>query len=178
MNVKRLAIEGALVVQPEVFQDDRGYFKEIFASDRYREAGIPDLFVQDNVSVSRAGVLRGLHGDARMAKLVQVLAGRAFDVIADLRPSSPTYKRWHGVYLSGADHTQIYIPAGCFHGFLALADDTVLLYKQSALYSPAHEIGLAWDDPDLAINWPLEGARPKLSPKDAENPTVCELEYL
>jgi dTDP-4-dehydrorhamnose 3,5-epimerase len=174
MQVESLPIAGALKIVPRAFADDRGYFKEIFRSSAYAQLGLREPFVQDNVSVSKARVLRGLHGDLRMAKLVQVLRGSAFDVIADLRKGSPSFTQWTGVTLEGASHTQLYIPAGCLHGFLALEDDTVLTYKQTAEYDPIQEIGIAWDDPDLAIDWPLAGGAPILSAKDAANPTLRE----
>jgi dTDP-4-dehydrorhamnose 3,5-epimerase len=174
MRVARLPIDGALAITPNIFTDERGTFKETFAASRYREIGIADSFVQDNVSTSRRGVLRGLHGDPRMAKLVQVLSGSAYDVIVDVRPNSPTYRRWHAEVLKAQEHTQLYIPAGCLHGFLALEDATILFYKQSAEYDPASEFGVAWNDPELAIAWPLPANEPIVSPKDAKNPTLRE----
>ncbi len=167
MNVLDLSITGAKRIVPAVFADARGYFKETYTAPRYRDAGIADDFVQDNLSRSDRDVLRGLHADPRMAKLVQVLVGSAFDVIADLRPGSPSYGQWYGEVLRGDEHTQLYIPAGCFHGFLALEDGTILSYKQSATYDPATEVGLAWNAPALAITWPLDGRPPRLSAKDA-----------
>jgi dTDP-4-dehydrorhamnose 3,5-epimerase len=174
MHVAALPIDGAMAVTPNVFFDDRGSFKETFAVSRYRALGIHDSFVQDNLSTSKRHVLRGLHGDPHMAKLVQVLCGRVFDVVVDVRPQSPTFRRWHGLMLQAGEHTQLYIPAGCLHGFLALDDDTVFSYKQSAEYDPSREFGVAWDDPELAIEWPLAGTPPILSPKDAANPTLRE----
>jgi dTDP-4-dehydrorhamnose 3,5-epimerase len=178
MDVSTTAIFGALRIVPSVFRDDRGYFKETFSASRYQRAGIANTFVQDNVSLSKRGTLRGLHGDHRMAKLVQVLEGSAFDVIVDLRPESPTYRRWLGIPLDATSHAQIFIPAGCLHGFLALEDGTLLAYKQTAEYDPASEIGVAWNDPDVGIEWPLAGLEPLLSPKDAANPTLRELGFL
>ncbi len=172
MDVRPLPIADALLIVPRVFADDRGSFKETYAATRYAEAGICETFVQDNVSSSDRDVLRGLHGDPRMAKIVQVLAGAGFDVIADIRAGSPTYGQWCGEYLRAGEHKQLYIPAGCLHGFLSLEDGTLLTYKQTALYDPATEIGIAWNDPTLAIAWPLEGREPRLSPKDASNPTM------
>jgi dTDP-4-dehydrorhamnose 3,5-epimerase len=174
MTVESLPIAGAFRITPKIFGDERGSFKETFAASRYAAAGIRETFVQDNLSVSRADVLRGLHGDARMAKLVQVFAGAAFDVIADIRPGSPTFMRWYGELLRAEEHTQLFIPAGCLHGFLSLSDGTMLAYKQSAEYNPATEFGIAWNDPDLAIAWPLDGRTPLLSPKDAANPSLRE----
>jgi dTDP-4-dehydrorhamnose 3,5-epimerase len=175
MLVTPMEVHGALIVVPDVFTDARGYFKEAYSRDRYRDAGIPGEFIQDNLSVSGAGTLRGLHADPHMAKLVQVLAGEAYDVVVDARPKSPTYRRWHGMHLRAGEHTQIYIPAGCLHGFLALTDGTMLSYKQTAFYDPAREFGVAWDDPDLAITWPLDGRTPDLSAKDRNHQTLADL---
>lgn len=178
MHIELCSVEGAYLIVPRVFEDERGYFKETFSVSRYAEAGIKETFVQDNVSKSRRGALRGLHGDPRMSKLVQVLAGSAYDVIVDLRRDSPTFLKWHGVTLRAGEHSQLYVPAGCLHGFLSLEDDTLLAYKQSAEYDPGRELGAAWNDPDLAIAWPLEGATPSLSAKDARNPTLREAGFL
>jgi dTDP-4-dehydrorhamnose 3,5-epimerase len=174
MEVTPLPIDGAFVFVPKEYGDDRGWFKELYASTRYRNAGVNTDFVQENLSMSHRLVLRGLHGDPKMAKLVQVLHGSAYDVIVDARPASPTFRRWFGSTLRSKEHTQLYIPAGCLHGFLALENKTLLLYKQTAEYDPAAEFGVAWNDPDLAIEWPLEGATPILSAKDAINPTLRE----
>ncbi|HKE37753.1 MAG TPA: dTDP-4-dehydrorhamnose 3,5-epimerase [Candidatus Baltobacteraceae bacterium] len=175
MTVEPLPIAGALLITPKVYTDARGSFAEIFSSTRYAGAGIADAFVQDNLSVSCRDVLRGLHGDRRMSKLVQVLEGEAFDVIADAREHSPTCGRWYGTPLKASERRQIYIPKGCLHGFLALSESVVFLYKQSALYDPGSEFGVAWNDPDLAIQWPLEGRLPILSEKDAVNPPLANL---
>jgi dTDP-4-dehydrorhamnose 3,5-epimerase len=177
MHVEALSIAGAMKVAPRVFSDERGYFKEVFAASRYADAGINESFVQDNISVSCRLTLRGLHADQRMSKLVQVLRGRAFDVLVDVRRDSPTFGKWEGFILDAQSHVQVYIPAGCLHGFLSLEDDTMLSYKQSAQYDPTSEIGVAWNDPDIAIAWPLEGAAPLLSPKDEQNLTLRMLGY-
>ncbi|HTU80847.1 MAG TPA: dTDP-4-dehydrorhamnose 3,5-epimerase [Candidatus Acidoferrales bacterium] len=173
MQVDPLPLAGALELRLQAFSDERGYFKETYSAQRYRDAGIADEWLQDNVSVSHRGVLRGLHGDPRMSKLVQVLAGEAFDVIADVRPESPTRGRWYGTLLRAGEHRQIYVPRGFVHGFLALSDEVIFLYKQSALYDPASEFGVAWNDPALGIEWPLDGRLPLLSPKDAAHPTLA-----
>jgi dTDP-4-dehydrorhamnose 3,5-epimerase len=178
MEVTPLPIHDALAIVPRAFADERGHFKETYSASRYRDAGIAERFVQDNLSLSARFVLRGLHADPRMAKLVQVLTGSAYDAIVDLRRESPTFMRWHAVTLRACEHTQLYIPAGCLHGFLALEDGTLLSYKQSAEYDPATEFGIAWNDPDLGIDWPLHGASPLLSPKDAANPTLRERGWL
>ncbi|MBV8725561.1 MAG: dTDP-4-dehydrorhamnose 3,5-epimerase [Candidatus Eremiobacteraeota bacterium] len=171
MEIEHLPLAGALMLTPKVFSDERGFFKETYSSRRYHECGITDEFLQDNLSLSRRNVLRGLHGDARMAKLVEVIHGRAFDVIVDFRPDSATYLRWHASVLSPLRGEQIYIPVGFLHGFLALEDETIVAYKQTAAYDPAAEFTVAWNDPDLAIEWPLRAA-PVLSPRDAASPTL------
>ncbi len=173
MQIEQLPLAGALLLTPRIFDDARGFFEETYSLDRYRAAGIDETFVQDNLSLSHRGVLRGLHGDARMAKLVTVVRGRAYDVIVDLRSESPTYRQWCANVLTAADGRQVYVPRGFLHGFLALEDETVLAYKQSAPYDPAAEFSVAWDDPELAVDWPLEGRRPILSRRDAANPTLA-----
>ncbi len=175
MEIEQLPLAGALLLTPRVFDDERGFFTETYSLDRYRACGIEDAFVQDNLSLSHRGVLRGLHGDARMAKLISVVRGSAFDAIVDLRTESPTYCRWFGRALSAAEGQQIYVPRGFLHGFLALEDRTILAYKQSAPYDPTREFAVAWDDPEIGIEWPLRGERPVLSPRDARNPTLASL---
>lgn len=160
--------DGAFLIRLPAFADDRGLFKETYVRTKYRTLGITDDFVQDNVSFSRRGVLRGLHADPQMSKLVYVLRGEVFDVMVDARQSSPAFGQWEGVHLRAQDHTQLYIPAGFLHGFLALTDEVVFCYKQSAEYAPEREIGVQWDDPDLAIAWPLNSPA-EVSPKDLRN---------
>ncbi len=154
---------------PDVFHDDRGFFKETYSRDKYAAVGMTDEWVQDSVSRSARNVIRGMHYDMRMAKLVQVLVGHIFDVIVDVRPESPTYKRWQGFDLTADNHLQLYVPKGFAHGFIALADDNIVQYKMSAHFDPAHERILSWKDPSVGIRWPLAGA-PLLSKKDAEAP--------
>jgi dTDP-4-dehydrorhamnose 3,5-epimerase len=175
MKVENLPLAGALMLKPDVFADDRGSFLELFSLERYRECGIGDSFLQDNSSLSRRNVLRGLHGDARMAKLVSVLRGSVYDVIVDVRPASETYGQWYGATLTAADGRQIYVPRGFLHGFLTLEDGTIFWYKQSAIYDPGCEVGVAWDDSDLGIDWPLGQSAPILSPRDAANPSLRSL---
>ena len=172
MEIEQLPLAGALMLTPRTFADERGSFRETYSVDRYSACGIKETFVQDNLSFSHRNVLRGLHGDARMSKLVGVLHGSAFDVIVDLRPQSPTYRRWHGTTLTAAAGRQVYVPRGFLHGFLALEDGTVFAYKQSAPYDPRREISIAWDDADLGIEWPLAGRRPILSDRDAASPSL------
>ncbi len=174
LQVFSTSLRGAVMVVPTAFADDRGLFKETYVRSRYRALGITDEFLQDNVSFSHKGVLRGLHSDPEMSKLVQVLRGEAFDVIVDARKDSPTLGQWNGVHLRADDHTQLYIPAGFLHGFLAMTDDVIFCYKQSAEYAPEREIGVRWDDPDLAISWPMIGS-PDVSPKDSHNRSFREL---
>jgi dTDP-4-dehydrorhamnose 3,5-epimerase len=170
MEIEHLPLEGALMLAPKVFSDERGAFQELFSFERYAACGISDPFVQDNRSLSRRNVLRGLHGDPRMAKLVAVLRGSAYDVIVDARRHSATFGQWYGATLTASNARQIYIPRGFLHGFLALEDDTLFWYKQTAPYDPAREVAAAWNDPRLLIDWPAGGEPPLLSQRDAANP--------
>jgi dTDP-4-dehydrorhamnose 3,5-epimerase len=154
------------VYVPDVFADVRGYFKETFSRAKYAVLGMHDDWVQDSVSRSQRNVLRGMHVDPRMAKLVQALKGTIYDVIVDLREASPTRARWEGFTLSEDNHHQLYVPAGFAHGFLAQSDEVIVMYKMSAHYDPAFESGLRWNDPAVGIDWPLDG-EPILSAKDA-----------
>ncbi len=167
-------ISGVRIVRPRVFADERGLFTESHSTRALTEAGIHATFLQDNLSHSKRNVLRGLHGAPNMAKLVMPIRGEVFDVVVDLRPGSPTYRVWESYVMKAEEFSQLYIPAGCLHGFLALTDEVVFHYKQTALYEPSAEFGVAWDDPELAIPWPLDGP-PILSAKDAVNPTLLEL---
>jgi len=164
-----------LVVEPRVFADERGSFFEAYSARRYAEAGIPaagGAFVQDNVSVSRRGVLRGLHYQHPhgQGKLVGVLLGEVFDVAVDVRRGSPTFGRWAAARLSAADRRQLYVPPGFAHGFLVTSAEAVVGYKCTDYYRPEAERSVRWDDPRLAINWPTEG--PVLSAKDGAAPTL------
>lgn len=174
MRVERLAIPDVLIVEPAVFADARGAFFETWHLARYRDAGIPDHFVQDNQSTSRRGVLRGLHAQGRtpQAKLVRVVVGAVFDVAVDARPGSATFGHWVGVELSAANRRQCYVPGGFLHGFCVLSETAEVEYKCSTLYAPADEIGVVWNDPTLAIAWPV--TEPIVSPRDAALPTFAE----
>jgi len=165
--------ESKLIV-PQVFSDARGFLFESYNEPIYRALGIDHTWPQDTVSVSRRGVLRGLHCDPQMAKLVQVLRGAVYDVIVDMREGSPTYRQWQGVELSDRFQQQLYVPPGFAHGFLVLEEGTVFHYKFSMTWDPSREIGLRWSDPSLKITWPLEsvGGRPILSEKDAAAPLL------
>jgi dTDP-4-dehydrorhamnose 3,5-epimerase len=175
MKIEHLPLGGAMMLTPRVFADERGSFHELFSLERYRDCGIEDSFVQENSSLSGRNVLRGLHGDPRMAKLVSVLHGSAYDVIVDVRPSSSTFGRWYGATLLAAEARQLYVPRGFLHGFLALEAATIFWYKQSAPYDPDQEIGVAWNDAELKIEWPLGNEAPILSVRDAGNPPLRSL---
>jgi dTDP-4-dehydrorhamnose 3,5-epimerase len=176
MKVTPTAIEGVLIIEPKVFGDERGFFFESFNQRAFNEAvGHTVDFVQDNHSRSAKGVLRGLHFQRpphAQGKLVRVTQGSVFDVAADTRPDSPTFGRWVGVELSGANHRQMWIPAGLAHGFLVTSDSADFLYKTTDYYRPESEGSVRWDDPDLAIAWPLDGITPALSAKDAAAPAL------
>lgn len=170
LEVRDTTLLEVKIVVPEVFNDSRGFFKEVYSRQKYVEIGVLDDFVQDNVSHSKKNVLRGMHYDLRMAKLVQALHGCIYDVVVDMREHSATYKKWFGCRLSAANHWQVYVPRGFAHGFLTLSHDALVLYKQSAPYAPEHERLLRWDDPSVAIQWPLTGASLTLSHKDTAGP--------
>ena len=176
MKVTTTAIEGVLIIEPKVFGDERGFFFESFNQRAFNEAvGHTVDFVQDNHSRSAKGVLRGLHFQRpphAQGKLVRVTQGSVFDVAVDIRADSPTFGRWVGVELSGANHRQMWIPAGLAHGFLVTSDSADFLYKTTDYYRPESEGSVRWDDPDLAIAWPLDGITPSLSAKDAAAPDL------
>lgn len=175
MTVEETAIEGCLLITPDVFGDHRGSFQELHNANRYGEAGLDATFVQDNFSTSSRGILRGLHVQARHAqgKLVQVLAGRVFDVCVDTRPESPTAGKTVGVTLEAESPRQLYLPPGCAHGFLVLSERAHFFYKCTDFYDAGSELTVAWDDPTLGIEWPLEG-EPTLSAKDKEGLSFAE----
>ena len=167
-------LKDARLFRPQVFEDDRGFFKETYSTKKYRDLGLTDEFVQDSVSFSTKDVIRGLHGDPKMSKLVQCLRGKLWDAIVDMRPSSPTYGKWQGFYLSENNHLQLYVPSGFAHGFLALTDDVIFSYKHGALHDSEREFALRWDDPTVAVEWPLLGA-PRVSKKDQSAKSFSEI---
>ena len=181
ITVEQTGIEGLLVVTPTVFGDSRGYFMETYNYDTYKKAGIPQVFVQDNQSSSYKGVLRGLHFQKEFpqSKLVRVTSGAVYDVAVDLRKGSPTFGKAYGVLLSAENKKQFFIPKNFAHGFIVLSDVAEFVYKCDDFYHPNDEGGIIWNDPELAINWPLEevGGADKLilSDKDQEWPTLKEL---
>ena len=167
IKVTRNEIEGLAVIEPTVFRDERGYFVETYNENDMKEAGLDLRFVQDNQSMSRKGVLRGLHFQKQypQGKLVRVLQGCVFDVAVDLRANSPTFGKWFGVELSDENMKQFYIPEGFAHGFYVMSDVAVFAYKCTDFYHPGDEGGMKWDDPEIGIEWPLDG-EPLLSEKD------------
>ena len=178
MNVHETPLAGMLVIEPRVFEDQRGFFLETYRQQRFAEAGIDVSFVQDNWSRSTRGTLRGLHYQLSFpqAKLVQVISGSVFDVAVDLRRDSSSFGRWYGTTLSEQNHRQLLIPAGCAHGFLVTSDSADFQYKCSEVYHPESERTLLWNDPAIGIEWPLSGD-PVLSEKDREGLPLAEAEY-
>lgn len=179
MKVSATAIPEVLLIEPRVFGDERGFFFESFNERRWLEAtGLGGGFVQHNHSRSQRHVLRGLHYQIRQpqGKLVRVVAGEVFDVAVDIRRSSPTCGRWVGEHLSADNKRQLWVPPGFAHGFLVLSDWAEFLYLTTEFYAPEHERAIRWDDPDLAIAWPLAGAAPALSAKDAVAPRYRDAE--
>ena len=173
MNVIETGIEGLLIIEPRVFGDERGYFFESYSERDFTQAVGPVKFVQDNESKSRYGVLRGLHFQKEpyaQAKLVRVVSGAVLDVAVDLRKGSPTFGRHFSVELTGENHRQFFIPKGFAHGFCGLWEEVVFQYKCDEFYHPEAEGGIAWNDPDLAIDWRLPASDLILSPKDQKHP--------
>jgi len=175
MNIIETKLPGALILEPKVFPDDRGYFFETWNSKRYEQAGIPGPFVQDNISFSKKGILRGLHFQypQPQGKLIQVLSGRVVDVVVDIRAGSPNYGQWISEVLSGSNHRQMYVPPGFAHGYCVTSEAAIFSYKCTDFYNPATEHGIIWNDPDIGIEWPI--ARPVLSAKDAAYPGFKDL---
>ena len=175
MNILRTDLDGVLVLEPKVFSDDRGFFLETYHRIKYRGLGITVEFVQDNLSFSHKGTLRGLHYQHPhgQAKLVQVLEGHVFDVAVDVRKESKNFGRWVGVHLSSENKRQVYIPDGFAHGFCVLSETALFLYKCSDLYAPECERGVLWSDPDIGIEWPVK--EPILSEKDAVYPRLRDI---
>jgi dTDP-4-dehydrorhamnose 3,5-epimerase len=167
-------IEGVVLIEPTVHGDERGFFVETFRESELEELGIDARFVQDNHSRSGARVLRGIHMQVGQAKLVRCPKGRIFDVAVDLRPDSPTYKRWEGYELDDISHRQVFIPDGFGHGFCVLSDSADVLYRVSSYYDPALERGVAWDDPEIAVDWPIRD--PVVSDRDRRAPRLDQVE--
>ena len=175
IEIEKTYIEGVLIIKPQVFGDERGYFMETYKESEFKRAGLDYTFVQDNQSSSRKGVLRGLHFQKThpQAKLVRVLKGEVFDVAVDLRKGSETYGQWVGELLSEENHRQFMIPRGFAHGFVVVSDSAEFVYKCDEFYHPEDEGGILWNDPDVGIKWPEVGEI-ILSDKDKKNPTLSE----
>jgi dTDP-4-dehydrorhamnose 3,5-epimerase len=178
MKVTETALPGVLLIEPKVFGDERGFFFESYHAGRYAEAGIPARFVQDNVSRSVRGTLRGLHFQEPHAqgKLVQVLAGAVYDVAVDIRRGSPHFGQWVAYELSAANKLQLWVPPGFAHGFCVISESADFMYKCTDLYNPSCERGIAWDDPTLGIPWPV--GQPILSAKDRAAPRLADAPVL
>ena len=168
-------LDGVVLIEPEVHGDERGFLVETFRDDRWRELGVEVEFVQENHSRSGHGILRGLHFQTRpgQAKLVRCLRGRIWDVAGDLRRASPTYRRWEGYELDDERHRQLFVPAGFGHGFCVLSEQADVAYKLSSYYDPATEAGIAWDDPEVGVEWPVSD--PTLSERDLAAPRLAEI---
>ena len=168
-------IEGVVLVEPDIHRDERGFFLETYHQSRYHEAGLEAVFVQDNHSKSTHGTLRGLHMQVERAqtKLVRAIAGRIWDVAVDVRTGSSTFGRYVGAELSAENHKQLYIPTGMLHGFVVLSEEAEVEYKCSDFYDPASEVSVAWNDPEVAIQWPIDA--PTLSERDAQAPPLSDV---
>ncbi len=178
LKVSTCKISGMFIIEPQVYQDDRGYFMETYNKQDLLSEGLNMEFVQDNQSMSRQGVLRGLHYQINhpQGKLVRVIRGKVFDVGVDLRPGSPTYGSWHGEILSEENKKQLYIPEHFAHGFYVLSEEAEFCYKCTDFYHPGDEGGIRWNDPDLSVAWPLiDGLPVLLSDKDRQQPFFQEL---
>ena len=175
MRVEPTELPGVLILEPRVFGDARGFFTETWHARRYAEAGLREAFVQDNLSFSQRGVLRGLHyqNPHGQGKLVYVLQGTVFDVAVDIRVGSPTFGRWVGVTLSAENRRQFWVPPGFAHGFCVTSETALFAYKCSDYYAPEHEGSVLWNDPAIGIAWPVR--EPTVSPKDAAAPRLADL---
>lgn len=178
MKVEKTKLEGVLLVTPNVFGDDRGFFMETYNRDKAVELGLPAEFVQDNHSKSSYGVLRGLHYQTPQwqGKLVRTVAGEIFDVAVDVRHGSPTFGEWLGFYLNAENKQQLYVPEGFAHGFCVTSDTAEVVYKCTSLYAPEQEGSLLWNDPEIGIKWPLD--KPLLSSKDEQGLRLSQLPEL
>jgi len=176
MNILKTKFEDAVLIEPKVFGDHRGFFTESYNKEMFKQNGIDIEFIQDNHSLSQqAGTLRGMHyqlNDKAQTKLVRVTRGAIYDVILDIRKSSPTYGEWQGFILSADNKRQLLVPKGFAHGFCTIVENTEVQYKVDELYSPEHDRGIAWNDPALNIDWPFNN--PVLSDKDTKHPTLAE----
>lgn len=177
MERREVGLDGVLLIEPRVHRDERGFFMESYQREKMAALGVGDEFVQDNHARSGRGVLRGLHYQIGrpQAKLVRVTRGRVFDVVVDLRRGSPTFGRFFGTVLDADSHLMLYAPAGFAHGYLVLSDVAEFQYKCSDYYAPAEERGLLWNDPEVAVEWPLDGLEPLLSERDRRWPRLQDV---
>ena len=175
MKTIATGIPGLVIVETDVYGDERGYFKEVWRASRYASFSVPGQFVQSNISYSGAGVLRGLHYQhpQPQGKLVSVLEGSIFDVAVDIRSDSPTFRQWVGVELSASNHRQLYVPEGFAHGFCVLGDAAMMHYLCTAEYAAEFDAAVAWDDPDIGVEWPVEA--PGISSKDRSAPRLRDI---
>ena len=176
-NFMKCEIEGLYIIEPKCFGDNRGYFMETYNYEDFKAAGLGQVFVQDNQSMSKKGVLRGLHFQKNhpQGKLVRILKGRVYDVAVDIRLDSKTYGKWHGELLTDENKKEFYIPEGFAHGFLVLSEEAEFAYKCTDFYQPEDEGGIIWNDSDLCINWPLEeNMKLIISEKDMRQKNFCE----
>jgi dTDP-4-dehydrorhamnose 3,5-epimerase len=178
LNFIPTPIPGILLIEPKVFQDERGFFLESYQKEKFSEAGIPFDFVQDNHSKSCQGVLRGLHYQIQQSqgKLVRVIAGEIYDVAVDIRRHSPTFGRWFGTHLSAENRQMLWVAPGLAHGFYVTSPEAEVLYKATDYYAPQWERTILWNDPAIDIQWPVQGELPILSPKDAVGSLLAEAE--
>lgn len=174
MNFLPGGLPGLIVVEPRVFRDDRGFFLEPYHAPRYKAGGVTVDFVQDNHSFSTQGVLRGLHFQKSpgQAKLIRCARGRIWDVAVDIRPGSETFGKWWGLELDSESHRQLFIPAGFAHGFCVLSPEAEVMYKCSSVYDPVTEAGIAWNDPQVGVQWPVKD--PVVSQRDIDAPTLAQ----
>lgn len=177
MKVVETGIEDLIIIEPQVFGDERGFFMETFQTKKFEELGLPSNFVQDNHSRSKKGILRGLHIQTQntQGKLVRVISGEVYDVAVDLRKGSPTYGQWRGVYLSDENKRMFWVPEGFAHGFYVTSESADFVYKCTDYYAPEHDMSIAWNDPQLNIEWPVAfGEKPLLSAKDESATSFAE----
>jgi dTDP-4-dehydrorhamnose 3,5-epimerase len=178
LNIFSTSLPEVLLIEPKVFEDERGFFFESYQKEKYSEAGIPFDFVLDNHSKSLQGTLRGLHYQIQhpQGKLVRVILGEVFDVAVDIRKNSPNFGQWAGAYLSSTNKSMLWVPPGFAHGFYVTNPEPEVLYKATDYYAPEWERTIAWNDPDINIEWPLKGTTPILSPKDKTGKLLKEIE--
>ena len=175
MKFTKTAFPDVFLIEPDVFKDTRGFFMETYNQRKYAEGGIDQVFVQDNYSHSRYGILRGLHYQLKNAqgKLVVVITGEIFDIVVDIRIGSPKFGQWFGAHLSAENRRQIFVPEGFAHGFIVLSESVDVIYKCTDFYTPGDEYGIFWADPSIGIDWPIRN--PILSDKDSKNPKLREI---